>query len=203
MNQWDRTKVDSEEHRLSWQGSEGRSPARTQHRKRLCMNAALFSWCCTTNPSAAPAVQKEKLSAGQWDEHEGGNLTSKKVASQNHTGETAVNILGLVLVGSRWRLRYCKSSWWNALTWRILPLTSDRTTEKSCRCLFRYLEVSWFWSKRTTALVSRMCAMAWHMYMISVGFYRLDKWFSSQEATGQLDLDAWQIVAAVCLATFL
>lgn len=41
------------------------------------------------------------------------------------------------------------------------------------------------------------------MHMISLDFYRLDKWFSGQEATGQLDLDAWQIVAAVRLATFL
>lgn len=39
--------------------------------------------------------------------------------------------------------------------------------------------------------------------MISLEFYRLDKRFPGQEATGQLDLDAWQIVAAVRLTAFL
>lgn len=43
----------------------------------------------------------------------------------------------------------------------------------------------------------------WHVHLVSLDCYRLDKWFSSQEATGQLELDAWQIIAAVCLTTFL
>lgn len=33
--------------------------------------------------------------------------------------------------------------------------------------------------------------------------YRLDEWFSIHEATGQLGLNPQQIVATVCLATFL
>lgn len=34
-------------------------------------------------------------------------------------------------------------------------------------------------------------------------FYRLDEWFSSQEAPGQLGLDGRQVVTAVCLPAFL
>ena len=39
--------------------------------------------------------------------------------------------------------------------------------------------------------------------VISVDSYRLDKWFSSQEAAGQLGLDARQVVVTVRLSTFL
>lgn len=41
------------------------------------------------------------------------------------------------------------------------------------------------------------------MQLCNFVFYLLDKWFSSQEAAGQLRLDPWQIVAAVCLSAFL
>lgn len=107
-NQWGRTKVVSEDHRPSWQENEGQSPAQTQHRKRLCMSAAPFSWRRTLNPSVVPGVQTEELSAGLWDELVGRNLTSNKVVSWHRTEEMAINILGLALVSSRWRIWCCK-----------------------------------------------------------------------------------------------
>lgn len=85
-NHWGRTTVDPEDCRPSCQGSEGQSPPQTQHRKHPCTNAAPFSWRRSPNPSAVPAAQTEKLSAGQREECEGRNLTFNKVASQNPTG---------------------------------------------------------------------------------------------------------------------
>lgn len=38
---------------------------------------------------------------------------------------------------------------------------------------------------------------------ISISLYLFDQWFSSQIPSHQLHLDGWQIVAAVCLTTFL
>lgn len=36
-----------------------------------------------------------------------------------------------------------------------------------------------------------------------ISLYLLDQWFSSQIPSHQLHLDGWQIVAAVCLTTYL